>query len=77
MVHEFKIDGPALREGVSLHIAVAALDNFHSVVDKTYLAFTGAKKLSTRDREIFQLKASKFERSSFLTEFEIVIAGLS
>ena len=34
---QFKIDGKKLKDGVPLHIAVAALDQFQKIVDKSYL----------------------------------------
>lgn len=75
-MHEFRIDGPALDDGVPIHVAVAALDNFQAVVDKTYLVLFGAKRMSAKDREIFQLKVKDFERGSLLTHFEIALSGV-
>ena len=75
-MHEFKIDGPALRNGVPIHIAVSALDNFQAVLDKSYLVFSGSKRMSARDREIFSLLASNFEKGSLLTQFEIILSGV-
>lgn len=75
-MHEFKIDGPALREGVPIHIAVSALDNFQAVVDKSYLVASGSKRMSARDREVFSLLASNFDKGSFLTQFEIVLSAV-
>lgn len=75
-MHEFKIDGPALREGVPIHIAVTALDNFQGVVDKSYLGFSGAKRMSAKDRDVFSLLATNFERGSLLTQFEIILSGV-
>jgi len=71
---EYKICGPILDEGVPLHIAINALSNFHSVVDKTYLVATNSKRLTARDREIFQLRASSISRGSLVTKFEIIVA---
>jgi hypothetical protein len=71
---EYKICGPIFDEGIPLHVAINALSNFHSVVDKTYLVAIGSKRLTSRDREIFQLKASSISRGSLLTKFEIIIA---
>lgn len=34
---QFKIDGAKLKEGVPLHIAVAALEHFQKIVDKSYI----------------------------------------
>lgn len=75
-MHEFKIDGPALRDGVPIHIAVTALDNFQGVVDKSYLVFSDSKRMSAKDREVFTLLASNFEKGSLLTQFEIVLSGV-
>lgn len=72
---EYKIDGPALKDGIPLHIAAASLDYFQAVLDKTYLISVGSKKMSGRDRNIFQLKASSFYRGSLLTNFEIILTG--
>ena len=58
-MHQFKIDGPALKDGTPIHLAVVALDNFQSVVDKSYLVLTGGKRMAAKDRQIFQLRAQK------------------
>ncbi|MCX5820248.1 MAG: fructose 1,6-bisphosphatase [Deltaproteobacteria bacterium] len=73
---EFKLDGPVFREGVPIHLVIKAWDNFQSVVDKTYLTMTESQRISAKDREAFFLRASQFERGSFLTKFEIVISGV-
>ncbi|MFA6011530.1 MAG: fructose 1,6-bisphosphatase [Desulfobacteraceae bacterium] len=73
---EYKIDGPALKDGIPIHIAASALDNFQSIVDKTFLVSIGAKRLSAKDRERFQLKASKFSQGSLTTVFDIMLSGV-
>jgi len=75
-VHLFKIDGPAFKKGAPIHISVSALDNFQSVIDKSYLVLAGAKRMSVKDREIFHLRATNFRQGSLLTEFEIIISGI-
>ena len=72
---EYKICGPIFDEGVPLHVAINALDSFHCVVDKTYLVATESKRISSRDREIFQLRASSISRGSLLTKFEIIVGA--
>jgi hypothetical protein len=37
---QFKIDGKKLENGVPLHTAVAALDSFQKIVDKSYMVFS-------------------------------------
>ncbi|GEM_PF-737464 len=73
---EYKVDGPALKDGIPLHIAVASLDSFQAVLDKTYLVAVGSKKMSSRDRNVFQLKASSFSRGSLVATFEIILTGV-
>jgi hypothetical protein len=73
---EYKIDGPALKNGVPIHIASSALDSFQSIVDKTFLVSIGSKRLSAKDRERFQLRVSRFEQGSLLTYFDIALAGV-
>ena len=75
-MHEFKIDGPTFKEGAPIHLSVSALDNFQSVIDKSYLVLSGAKRMSPKDREIFHLRATNIRQGSLLTEFEIVISGI-
>lgn len=73
---EYKIDGPALKNGIPIHIAAASLDYFQAVLDKTYLIAVGSKKMTGRDRNVFQLRASSFSRGSLLTNFEIILTGV-
>lgn len=72
---EYKIDGPILKEGIPLHIAINALNSFHSIVDKTYLVSIGSKRITAHDRDIFQLRASSISRGSLSTKFEIIISA--
>jgi len=73
---EFKIDGPSFKEGVPIHLAVSALDNFQGIIDKSYLVATGSKKISPKEREKYYLKASQFKEGSLITYFEIALAGV-
>lgn len=73
---EFKIDGPLLKDGVPLHLAIQALDNFHSIIDKTYLVSSGSKKMTSKDRDHYYLKATEFREGSLLTVFEIALQGV-
>ncbi len=73
---EFKIDGPVLKAGVPIHLAISALDNFQSIVDKAYLVATGGKRTTAKDRSHYQLRATRFSHGSFLTFFEIAFAGV-
>lgn len=71
----FKLEGPIFQDGVPIHIAIKAWDNLQSIIDKTYLVASESHRLGAKDREKYYLMASTFEHSSFLTNFEIVLAG--
>jgi hypothetical protein len=71
----FKLDGPIFQEGVPIHVAIRAWDNFQSIIDKTYLVASESLRIGAKEREKYYLRASSFEHSSFSTNFEIVLAG--
>lgn len=73
---QFRLDGPVFQNGVPLYLALDALDNFQSIVDKTYLVATGGKKMSARDRDVYQIRASAFRQGSFITDFQIALYGV-
>ena len=64
------------QNGVPRYLALDALDNFQSIVDKTYLVATGGKKMSARDRDAYQIRASAFRPGSFITDFQIALYGV-
>ncbi|BBO76053.1 hypothetical protein DSCW_34700 [Desulfosarcina widdelii] len=70
-----KLEGPIFQEGVPIHIAIKAWDNFQSIIDRSYLVATDSLRIGTKEREKYYLRASTFEHSSFLTNFEIFLAG--
>lgn len=72
----FKIDGPTLKKGVPIPLAISALSNFQSIVDKTYLVATESKRITATEREKFYLRATEFKQGSFLTYFEIALQGV-
>jgi len=73
---QFKIDGPLLKQGVPIPIAVAALENFQGILDKTYLVTTNTRRITAQEREKFYLRATEFKHGSFLTYFEIALQGV-
>jgi len=73
---QFKIDGPSLKEGVPLPVAISALSSFQSIVDKTYLVITDKTRITSLEREKFYLKATEFKHGSLLTFFDIALQGV-
>lgn len=73
---QFKIDGNKLKDGVPIHIAVAALDQFQRIVDKSYLGITGSKRITAKEREKYFLQVTEFKHGSLLTYFDIALQGI-
>jgi len=73
---EFKIEGPIAEDGIPIHLAINALDNFQSIIDKTYLVAAGSQRMTAKERESFQVKAKYFKIGSFITDFEICLYGV-
>lgn len=73
---QFKIDGPSFKDGAPIPLVIAALENFQSILDKSYLVVTENKKITSREREKFYLKATEFKHGSLITYFEIALQGV-
>src|SRR3990167_7787755 len=73
---QFKIDGPSFKDGAPIPLVIAALENFQSILDKSYLVVTDNKKITSREREKFYLKATEFKHGSLVTYFEIALQGV-
>ena len=71
----FKLEGPIFQDGVPIHVAIKAWDNFQSIIDKTYLVATESHRIGAKERDKYYLIATTFEHTSFLTNFEIFLAG--
>jgi len=71
----FKLEGSIFQDGVPIHVAIKAWDNFQSIIDKTYLVATESHRIGPKEREKYYLRATTFEHSSFLTHFEFFLAG--
>lgn len=73
---QFKIDGEKLKDGVPLHVAIAALDQFQKIVDKSYLGISGNKRITHKEREKFFIKTTEIKHGSLLTYFDIALQGI-
>jgi len=69
----FQVDGPEFLEGVPVLKVIEALREFHSTVDKSYLAIIGKAKLTRTDRIYYKLTATKIGISSFHTDINIIV----
>lgn len=71
----FKLEGPLFKEGIPIHVAIKALENFQSIIDKTYLVATDTKRIGAKERERFYLRAKSIQHSSLIADLETVLAG--
>ena len=70
----FKLQGPIFQEGVPIHIAIKAWDNFQSIIDRTYLIATDSQRIGAKEREKYFLRATTFE--IFLAGTQLVLPFL-
>lgn len=69
----FTIKGPAIHEPYPLKDLIVLLENFHSLIDQSYLALSGKKKMSRAERLNYQILASLPKQGSY--EQELMIAA--
>lgn len=69
-----KIGGPTDEGGIPLHQVLNSMENFQTVLDKTYLAASGKQKVTRKDRdEVYYLNVKEFNRGSIEVCFEIFL----
>ncbi len=73
---QFKIDGPIAKGGIPLPLALSALSNFQSIVDKSYLVISDKNRMTPSERERFYIRATEFRSGSLLTYFDIILHGV-
>jgi hypothetical protein len=71
----FYMNGPAFEKDIPLHLMLATLHDFQSILDKSYLGLMGRKRMSKDDRLKFQLKSPGIKQGSVESAFDIVMAG--
>jgi hypothetical protein len=68
-----KLEGNQFDEEYNLFYLTHGLINIQRVLDKSYLAIAGKKKMAERDREIFVVKSSAFQKGSFVADLSMYI----
>jgi len=72
-----KIEGPTSEEGIPLHQVLNSLENFQTILDKTYIVAAGKQKVTRRDRDkVYYLKVKEFRKGSLELFFEIFLEGI-
>lgn len=68
----FKMEGPIFDNGIPLPLALASLQEVQAIFDKTYLALSGGRKISKKDREQFYLKTFNVKHGSLESDLHII-----
>lgn len=68
----FKIDGPVIKDPYPLHEVIAILDDFHSIVDQSYIVLSGKARLTRAERLNFRILASRPRTGSYIQNLQIL-----
>lgn len=68
----FKIDGPVIKDHYPLHDVITILDDFHSIVDQSYLVLSGKNRLTQAERINFRILASRPRTGSYIQDLQIL-----
>lgn len=69
-----KMDGKAFQKGIYIHTVVDSLNELQFILDRSYLALTNRKNLTPKERTHYRLVAQSFEKGSFNSAIDIVMA---
>ena len=70
---QFKIEGPVFKKGIPLLEVTTALQEFHFIIDKSYLVKTGQFKMSSKERETFTIVATELRKGSFIADLQLLM----
>ena len=72
---ELRIDGKAFNEeeGYNLYLLSKSLENFNSLLEKSYLTIANRQRMSTKDRELMKIKALDIRSGSFIADISITL----
>jgi hypothetical protein len=71
----FYMTGPALEKDIPLHLMLATLQDFQSILDKTFLGLIGRKRMSKEERHRFELRTQGIKSGSLDSFIDIVLNG--
>lgn len=70
---QFKIEGPVFKKGIPLLEVTSALQEFHFILDKSYLIKTGQFKMSSKERKTFTIVATDLRKGSFVADLQLLL----
>lgn len=69
-----KMDGKAFQKGIYIHTVVDSLNELQFILDRSYLVLANKKNLTPKERTHYRLVAQSFEKGSFISAIDIIIA---
>ncbi len=72
-----RMSGREFEKEKNLYLMVEALSNINRVFEKSYLTISNKKRMTEKDREVFQLKAKEFKEGSLIIELGMYITALT
>lgn len=72
-----KLVGKEFENEKNIFLLVESLMNFNKVIEKSYLAISGRRRMNERDRELFQLRAKEFKDGSLIIELGMYVVALT
>ncbi|WP_243373805.1 hypothetical protein [Geotalea sp. SG265] len=74
---EFKIAGPGFKKEMPLQDILAGLQEFQTILDKSYLAVTNGHRMFARDRFNLSLQVKDFRRGSFVADLQLLCLAVA
>lgn len=72
-----KLVGKEFENEKNVFLLVESLMNFNKIIEKSYLAISGRKRMNERDRELFQLRAKEFKDGSLIIDLGMYVVSLT
>lgn len=66
------IDGPVIKEPYPLHDVITILDDFHSIIDQSYIVLSGKSRLTKSERLNYRILASRPRTGSYIQDLQIL-----
>lgn len=72
-----KLVGKEFDNEKNVFLLVESLMNFNKVLEKSYLAISGRRRMNERDREFFQLRAKEFKDGSLVIDIGMYVMAMT
>jgi len=72
----FNMEGPILEENIPLDIALVALNNLQSILDKSYLALSEVQRITKKSRGEFKITFTEIRKGSIDADLDLIVAAV-